>query len=228
MSAMNRNVTGLQWAGLLLSAVVLLLAGRSLHALQLARPDAGPLEPEAGSFLVASRALRDPHFARTVVYLLQHDRQGSLGLVINRPLDITLGEALPDTKLPNLGTLPLNYGGPVSEQHIIMLLRSIDSPDRAISILDDIYVSNNMKLLRQLDTANKPATELRLFLGHAGWSAGQLQRELRRDDWFVLPGDSVPVFGADVWKLWETLIERLDPSGIYVWHVPATPARASL
>ena len=191
-------------------------------------PGAVVLEPAAGRFLVASRSLQDPHFARTVVYLLQHDDQGTLGLVINRTLDITLGEAIPGNELPHLGDSRLSYGGPVSVRHIIMLLRDDEAPMQAIHITDGIYASNNMDLLRELDAANKPPAELRLFAGHAGWSAGQLQQELVRDDWFVVPGDTAPVFDTTGSGLWERLIERLDPAGIYVRGRPTAAPQAGL
>lgn len=214
-------------AVLLLAGIVGLVSGAPHDTLPGTQGE-HPLEPATGRFLVASRSLRDPHFARTVVYLLQHDEQGSLGLVVNRTLDITLGEALPDTELPNLGAHRLRYGGPVSSQHIIMLLRSTDPLHHAIPILDGIYASNNMDLLRQLDETNKPAEELRLFVGHAGWGSGQLQGELSRDDWFVISGDVAMVFGVDAGRLWERLIDRLDPAGIYVRGHTDTPARVGL
>jgi putative transcriptional regulator len=217
-----------------LAVAVLVLAGlagqaiAAPHAPVPAVPGPALLEPAAGRFLVASRSLQDPHFARTVVYLLQHDEQGTLGLVINRTLGITLGEALPGNELPHLGDSRLSYGGPVSVRHIIMLLRDDAAPSQAIHITDGIYASNNMDLLRELDAANKPAGELRLFAGHAGWSAGQLQQELDRDDWFVVPGETAPVFDTTGRRLWERLIERLDPAGIYVRDLPPAAPRAGL
>ena len=73
-----------------------------------------------------------------------------------------------------------------------------------------------MDLLQKLDAENTPSEALRLFMGHAGWGAGQLQQELNRDDWFVVPGDTGRVFGTGTTRLWERLIEQLDPVGIYV------------
>jgi putative transcriptional regulator len=212
----------MNWLTALLTAAVLTLAGRNglpagaPHDTLPAPQHGVALEPATGRFLVASRSLHEPHFAKTVVYLLQHDEEGSLGLIINRVLNITLGEALPGTELANLGVHRLRYGGPVRSQHIIMLLRSVDSLHHAVPILDGIYASNNMGLLQQLDATNKPVEELRLFLGHAGWGAGQLQGEVRRDDWFVIDGDVAMVFGVNPGKLWERLINQLDPAGIYV------------
>jgi putative transcriptional regulator len=212
---MHRNST-------LAIPVILILAGLvGLAAGTPHEPESKPqptdnLQPATGRFLVASRSLSDPHFARTVVYLLQHDEQGSVGLVINRVLGVTLGEALPGTRLKHLAGNRLSYGGPVSARHIIMLLRDASAAWQATPILDDIYASNNMGLLQKLDAANTPPEALRLFIGHAGWGAGQLQQELNRDDWFVVPGDTGRVFGTGTARLWERLIEQLDPVGIYV------------
>ena len=212
---MHRNSTLAIPVILILAGLVGLAAGTP-HEPESKPQPAEALEPAAGRFLVASRSLSDPHFTRTVVYLLQHDEQGSLGLVINRVLGVTLGEALPETRLKHLADSRLSYGGPVSARHIIMLLRDVNAAWQATPILDDIYASNNMDLLQKLDAENTPPEALRLFMGHAGWGAGQLQQELNRDDWFVVPGDTGRVFGTGTTRLWERLIEQLDPVGIYV------------
>jgi putative transcriptional regulator len=212
----------------LLTAGILGFAASAPHQAAPDAPAAETLEPAAGRFLVASRNMHDPHFTRTVIYLLQHDDDGSLGLIVNRPLSVTLAEALPHLELEQLGRYRMSYGGPVSRQNVIMLLRAIDNTGQALHIHDDIYASNDPELLQQLNRMRKPANEMRLFAGHAGWQPGQLNRELRRNDWYVSAGNVDALFAVDTDSLWQHLIDRLDPEGIYVRHLPLGQQSAGL
>ena len=96
------------------------------------------------------------------------------------------------------------------------LIYTNDCTDGTDELLDVLAEKGITVEIVDVDAANKPAAELRLFAGHAGWSAGQLQRELDRDDWFIVPGDRSAVFDTTGSRLWERLIERLDPAGIFV------------
>ncbi|MEN8108132.1 MAG: YqgE/AlgH family protein [Pseudomonadota bacterium] len=212
---------------LLLAGVVSLVTG-SPHRPSPESFTADLQAPAAGRFLVASRKLHDSHFGKTVIYLLQHGRDGSIGLIVNRPLSVTLGEALPNLELTHLDTHRLRYGGPVSKRNVIMLLRDIEASWQAMHIQDGIYASNNLKLLQHLNGMDKSADELQLFVGHAGWRSGQLQRELRRSDWHVTDADTGALFAGDTTGLWQRLIDRLDPQGVYVRHTPGRPDTAGL
>jgi putative transcriptional regulator len=173
-------------------------------------------EPEAGKFLVARRDLHGPYFRRTVIYLLQHDETGTLGLVVNRPIDYKAADVLPTLEGTRVGSYRLYNGGPVGEHIMIMLLRGIADTEPALKVIDGVYASSDADLLERMVAREKPATELRLFIGHAGWLPGQLERELRENSWFVTDGDPVAVFSGNVSELWRNLIERLDPPGIMV------------
>jgi putative transcriptional regulator len=143
-----------------------------------ARRPAGP-ESYAGSILLAHPELADPNFRRTVVLMTTHGTDGAMGVVLNRPLHKRLGELGGDFALGPLTGVPLFHGGPVqTEQLIIAAWRShpagfqlhlgID-PEKAIQFIGD------------------DGMHIRAFFGHSGWSAGQLENELKQHTWIVAP-----------------------------------------
>lgn len=172
--------------------------------------------PGPGMFLVARRALDGSHFGRTVVYLVEHDEDGTLGLIVNRASDISLSEAVPDIENEHAAEHALYYGGPVGLRGIFILLRS-DSASRGMAyVADDVYISSDRGVLDAALAAEKDSGEVRFYLGHSGWSAGQLDSELERGSWHVTGADTDAVFSAEIDSLWDRLIERLEPEGIQV------------
>lgn len=190
----------------------------------IASPDAsGTLarEPAAGMFLVARRDLQDPHFSHSVIYLLEHGSEGSTGLIVNRPSEVKLSEAVSGISAQVAASHPLYFGGPVQHSQIIMLMRNARQSRLIQHIVDDIYVSADRHVMDRLLAENKPEDELHFYVGHAGWSQGQLARELRRGSWHVVEADAEAIFSSNPRTLWERLIERLEPRGLYVMTGPA-------
>jgi len=199
-------------------AVLLLLTGSALGAppspAGAAATDA--LEPAAGRFLVARRGLYGPYFSRTVVYLIQHNSEGSGGVIVNRPLGKNAADVLPDMHAIELGSYPVYLGGPVNPRIMVMLFRGNYSTELALHVSDDVYASSNLAMLTQMMTARKPGSELRMFAGQASWEPGQLAREIAQGYWYVAEGDPDALFSGDADYLWNKLINRLDPQGIMV------------
>jgi putative transcriptional regulator len=173
-------------------------------------------EPAPGMFLVAQRSLHDPFFGQTVILLLQHDANGSLGLIINRKFNLQLSDAVKDIDKVEASKHALFFGGPLGTHRVFMLMRHGDATDHAHQIASDIYFSAHRDVLEHLLERKTPDSELRLFLGHASWSAGQLAGELMRGSWHLAEGDSEAVFDAASNGLWEQMIETLEPKGIEV------------
>lgn len=161
-------------------------------------------EPAAGVFLVASRQMPDPRFQHTVILLLAHGDDGTLGLIINRPTAISLLDALPD--LGDRGAKHLLFfGGPVALNSLMFLNRSPKPPAQAIMVLDDVYVSSDRAVLEPLLDDSKP-TALRFYFGHAGWGPGQLHAELARGSWRLFRADADTLFQGQSEMLWEKFI----------------------
>jgi len=159
--------------------------------------------PARGKLLVATDEVRGPAFAQTVILLLQHDETGTLGLVVNRPIDAAVVNDLRQQAdlAPYDGTF--YWGGPVLPYTLRALLRTDESPDDAVQIFDSVYLVNIDEALLA-DTTN--TANLRLFVGYAGWGAGQLEYELAFDSWSVLPATEEVVFAADAGDVWEKLV----------------------
>lgn len=191
-----------------------------------ARAVAAGWAPAAGMFLVATRALDDSHFGRTVVYLLDHGDDGTLGLIVNRPGDSNLLEAVPDLADEGAAAHGLYYGGPVGLPMIMMLARGDRAADGLAYVVDDVYVSTDRDVIEAALAAGKSAAELRFYIGYSGWAGGQLETEFERGSWHLVPADTDAVFSADVEGLWQQLIEQLEPEGIQVRRRPFAPEPA--
>ena len=161
-------------------------------------------EPAKGSFLVAARDLRDPNFERTVVLLVHYDREGAMGLIVNRPTRRVAGELLPE--LEDLATEdePIFIGGPVGRFGLLALLQARDAPAEAEHVFEDVYLSGSRDLMLRSSSASH--TRLRVYVGHAGWAPGQLDFEIARGGWHVVPARRELVFAEDSADLWEQLI----------------------
>lgn len=174
------------------------------------------ITPQKGVLLVAKRSMRDPRFQRTVVLLLAHGDEGTLGLIINRPTDIPLSQALPELAVPAKEPHILFFGGPVGINMLIFLVRTGAPLQQAAHVMADVYYSADKDTLEQLLKEHRDAHELRLYVGHSGWAPGQLAAEIARGDWLLVRGDSKTVFEKDLESIWPELIEQRPPPGMIV------------
>lgn len=192
-------------------AAVLLLVGVVLSLPSAAQPRVGP-----GSLLVTTEEIGDPSWSQTVVLVLAHDSNGTVGVAINRPTQVP-----PQELLPEISDVEGNLyrGGPVRPTQIVFLVRN-PPPDvlrDAPRILDDVYASGNLTVLPELTTAEGGTSTVRLYAGHVEWAPGELDREIADDQWTVTAGSSDRVFAPNPALLWEALrnsgellVERTD------------------
>ncbi len=173
-------------------------------------------EPAAGMFLVARRSLQDPWFGRSIILLLKHDTSGSLGLIVNRRFHANLADAVPGIDSEEAEKHPLFFGGPVGSHQVFMLLRNPDSLPHTRHVTADIYFSADRHVLEEMLARKTPGSQLHLYLGYAGWTAGQLTAEIERGSWQLVESDAEAVFDDSIHQLWERLIDELEPLGIEV------------
>jgi len=161
-----------------------------------------------GCLLVANAELQDPNFARTVVLIINHDDEGSFGLVLNRPLGRTLAEVLPDLA-PGATGVPVLQGGPVQTEMLQLVSRTEETGRVIVPNL-----SVGAPLEEMLDS---PSTlqDMRAYLGYSGWGAGQLERETGEGGWIVAPARAEHVFEVPSDELWITVLREL--GGPYAW-----------
>jgi putative transcriptional regulator len=158
-----------------------------------------------GKILVASRKSHDADFAGTVILLVRHDRQASIGLFLNRPLSIPLSEVYPELKGAQL---KLYAGGPLTVG-IRALYRSRAKPVGAATVLADVFMISTKTLLGKMVADEMSSSVFRVYAGYTGWSPGQLQDEVARGLWHIFAGDAGVVFDPHPETVWSRLIARL-------------------
>jgi putative transcriptional regulator len=164
------------------------------------------MESLQGHLLVASPSLLDPNFARTIVLIVQHGDGGAMGLVLNRPLEMTIREACEQALEATCDSDdPLHLGGPC--QGPLMVLHTIAS-EADLDVLPGLYFTVEKDKLERLLAGAAEAERVRWFVGHSGWSAGQLESELETGSWLTAPAELEQIFDPDM-KLWFRLISKL-------------------
>ncbi|HTL60052.1 MAG TPA: YqgE/AlgH family protein [Nitrospira sp.] len=190
-------------AGLIL-CVLLALLPRALAASEF-----DPASVVKGVFLVASPSLNDPNFRQTVVLVLEHGAQGTLGIILNRPTDILLSQALPDVAALKGTNHRLFAGGPVQPSAMLLLSRLNEPQPGMRLVFDSVYVGGTPELLERIMAKAAPADRFRAFAGYAGWAPGQLGLEMRQGAWAVLSPES-NLFEQDPSILWQESLTRLE------------------
>jgi putative transcriptional regulator len=173
-----------------------------------------------GQLLIAAPALVDPNFARSVVLLLEHSDEGAMGLILNRPVEATVGEAAPELEDVVDGEEPLFQGGPVQPSGVIVLAEFADPDDAAMLVVGGV---GPMSASADLATVQVVEGRARAFAGHAGWGPEQLESELEREDWFVEPALADDAFAADPLQLWGGVLERKGGRYALVARMPEDP-----
>lgn len=164
--------------------------------------------PGVGKFLVASRELRDPNFRETVVLLVEHDRQdGAVGVVINRPTTVELFRLIPHVDGIERSEETIFRGGPVGPTTVLLLVRSLEAPEGAKRVFDDVYRSGDEDLLERLAIDRRPDESFRTYAGYAGWAPGQLEAEIAAGGWHVLPASTAAIFDEEPDAVWPRLIQ---------------------
>ena len=155
-----------------------------------------------GKMLVATETIQGDVFSKTVIILLHYDRTGAMGLVVNRPTEVAIEEVLPaDDALLEKAEI-LYWGGPVRMNSLRGMIKTQSPPSDAEKVVGAVFlVSLNEDAPSDLDDS----TDLRVFLGYAGWAPGQLDRELATGSWIVVDATEDRVFPAEPEKLWDGL-----------------------
>jgi len=181
-----------------------------LHAVPaLASMEFAPSSVGKGVLLVASPSLEDPNFRESVVLIVEHGPEGTVGLILNRSTKVPLSHALPDLTVLKGTSYRLFAGGPVEPSRLLLLFRLKEPPADARSVFDGVYVGGTPKVLERIITQAKPTETFRAFAGFAAWAPGQLNYEMLQGAWATLPPDSISIFDQDPATLWQDCLSRL-------------------
>ena len=193
-------------------AALLILLAAATGGGQPARPaEPFPARSTAGQLLVATEDLRDPRFARTVVYMLRHDAAGALGLIVNRPVG-----ALPLARvLESLGREPggasgdirVYYGGPVEPGRGFVLHTPEWTGGDSRVVHGGVAVTSDPAIFEAIASGTGPRRAM-FAAGYAGWAPGQLEGEIQGGSWFVVTADEALIFDDDAASKWERATER--------------------
>ena len=183
-----------------------------------------------GRFLVADRKLTDPNFAETVVLLLQYDENGTMGVVVNRPSRIPVSQVLKDIPLAKQRGDSAFSGGPVGRGGARVLLRTKTKPEDSRFVLRGVYLLSSNKPVQDALAAGAKPDDLRVYLGYAGWGAGQLEMETEAGAWHILRADAGSIFDPAPDSLWSRLIAETERSiaGVFPPARPPGWARSML
>lgn len=165
-------------------------------------------------FLIAAPNMKDPTFAQTVVYICEHTKSGAMGLVINRPIHLSVESLLTrigiENKNPALKDVYLFDGGPVQVERGFVLHSANKKYHSTMTVTDQISLSTSRDILEEIGSAQADAPEhFLLSLGYSGWSEGQLEAELSVSGWLVAPADDSIIFDTPVEERYEKALSLL-------------------
>jgi putative transcriptional regulator len=180
----------------------------------------------SNQFLVAMPGMADPNFAQTVTLVCEHNDQGALGIVINRPLPMSFGDVFKqlglDAAHAKVAADPVLAGGPVQTDRGFVLHTPGPLWDSTLPVSDWLHLTTSRDILDALARGEGPASAL-IALGYAGWDAGQLEAEVAQNAWLTVPAHERIVFGTPLDERWEAACQLL---GVNLLHLSSDAGHA--
>jgi len=165
--------------------------------------------PARGKLLIAGKTLQDPRFRETVVFLIECNATGAVGLIINRPTIFRLADIINDMPAIKKRQDVAFYGGPVESNRMFLLIRSTNLIAESFKVMEEVNMSTSRSVLERI-ISGKLTAPFKSYAGYAGWAPGQLDAEIAHGDWFVTNADARIIFEHDPKTLWPELIRGID------------------
>ncbi len=163
-------------------------------------------------FLIAMPAMTDPHFSKTLTFICEHNDQGALGVVVNRPIDMTLHALLEQIEISQPAdackSMPVHYGGPVQIDRGFVLHTPIGAWTSILAVGEDIGLTTSKDILEAVARGEGPRHML-VTLGYAGWAPGQLEYELAQNAWLTVKADARILFETPVERRYDAALKLL-------------------
>ena len=180
-----------------------------------------------GHYLISGRRLRDPNFYKTVVLIVEHGPEGAMGLVINRPSSVTVAHALSEHfQLPETDDVVF-VGGPVEPSALFVLHNAPELDEAERPVVSGLYVGSSAgvfeKVIRSAADGDDTGVQFRIFSGCAGWAPGQLEGELARGDWHVVPAAAESLFASCPYAMWDEQLHRFYERNRLLPHLVKDP-----
>ena len=179
------------------------------------------VEPAGGILLIADPFLKDPNFLRTVVFLCEHNEEGSFGFVLNRKYENTLDELIPELEGHKL---PVYYGGPVQVDSIHFLHQYPDEIPGGQEVIKGVYWGGDFDAVVSL--IKNPAintNKIRFFIGYSGWTKGQLAEEITVKTWLTVKANRKLIFHEHKEEIWKDSLKHLGGDYEMMVHFPIDP-----
>lgn len=170
-------------------------------------------------FLIAMPSLDDPNFQQTVTYLCDHNDEGAMGLVINRPMDLEFAELLSFLKIDDSRSrhpyIPIYQGGPVQTERGFVLHQDIGQWEATMAVTENIGLTLSQDIIEAIAHGGGPSRFL-IALGYAGWGAGQLEHEIAANSWLNGDADPAIIFDTPIEQRWTASAHHL---GVELKHL---------
>ncbi|HUG40226.1 MAG TPA: YqgE/AlgH family protein [Longimicrobiales bacterium] len=177
------------------------------------------MESLKGKLLLSAGDLFDPNFRQTVVLLGEHDEAGAVGVVLNRPLDVTVAQAVPVLSGLVGPDESLFQGGPVEPDQAVLLAEAASPDDLDVPVLGEVgFLTGDVPA-----AVRHGLRRARVYVGHSGWGPGQLEGELAADSWIIADATPDDIFTAEPGDLWRRILKRLGPPHDALARIPFDP-----
>ena len=181
----------------------------------------GDAKPAKGSMLIAEPFMQDQYFKRSVVLLAEHNEEGTVGFILNNPLELRLKDVMDDT---GDSKMPLFLGGPVQKDNLFFIHTLGDLIEDSLLITDGIWWSGNFETVKEMVKRNEMKEEhIRFFIGYSGWSEGQLEEELKSNNWIVTKANAKHILLPHD-KVWGTILKGMGKKYAEISNYPEDPS----
>jgi len=180
------------------------------------------LAPEKGKFLISEPFMEDNFFKRSVVFLCDHNEDGSFGFVLNNILSINMQDVMEGFEAIDF---EVGFGGPVNSSNLYYIHTLGDILEDSICIQDGLYTGGNFEKLQTLiNTGIVTDKDVRFFLGYSGWTAGQLEKEIQDNAWIVTNPTENNIINAKEKELWKNLLNDMGGKFKVIANFPEDPS----
>ena len=182
------------------------------------------MEPAKGRFLIALPTLRDSNFVRTVVLLCEHNDEGSIGLIVNRPTQVKLAAGIPGPLAEAWEGDLLFQGGPVAPSNVFALHNVPRLMAESREVVPGVWFTPGSDgIADRLRQPPQPGESLRLYAGYAGWGPGQLESEMQQTAWIVGPASVDLVYSSDPKNIWPRALQAIGGAAAFLSTAPEDP-----
>ena len=181
----------------------------------------GDAKPARGTMLIAEPFMQDKYFKRAVVLLAEHNEEGTVGFILNRPLEVKLCDVM--SGMGN-SAMPLFLGGPVQKDNLFFVHTLGDLIEDSLPVTEGIWWSGNFEMVKEMVKRNEMKEEqIRFFVGYSGWSPGQLEEELKTNSWIVTAAKAKHILLPHD-KVWGTILKSMGKNYAEIANYPEDPS----